>query len=164
MAFDHRRLLRRGNKSGRFFLRSTSLLYKFLSTNLGACKPTFYTSYTSHLRWNLGWIFILKKDGVNVPALTKHPGNFSVKKEAKNVLRRKSHICFNLEAARKTYTLSRQWLGSGLCMDSRFRLFSHWFPGGLMARFEASSDISFSSLPFSLKIPIFYQFTFLNQT
>ena len=32
------------------FLRSTSLLYKILPTNLGACKPTFYTLYTSHLR------------------------------------------------------------------------------------------------------------------
>ena len=34
------------------FLRSTSLLNKILPTNLGACKPTFHTFYTSHLRWN----------------------------------------------------------------------------------------------------------------
>ena len=34
------------------FLRSTSLLYKILPTSLGTCKPTFYTFYTSHLRWN----------------------------------------------------------------------------------------------------------------
>ena len=40
------------NKSGRIFLRSTGLLYKFLPTNLGVCKPTFNTLYTSHLRWN----------------------------------------------------------------------------------------------------------------
>ena len=40
------------NKSGRIFLRSIGLLYKFLPTNLGVCKPTFYTLYTSHLRWN----------------------------------------------------------------------------------------------------------------
>ena len=40
------------NKSGRIFLRSTSLLYKILPTSLGTCKPTFYTFYTSHLRWN----------------------------------------------------------------------------------------------------------------
>ena len=40
------------NKSGRIFLRSIGLLYKFLPTNLGVCKPTFYILYTSHLRWN----------------------------------------------------------------------------------------------------------------
>ena len=40
------------NKSGRIFLRSTGLLYKFLPTNLGVFKPTFYNFYTSHLRWN----------------------------------------------------------------------------------------------------------------
>ena len=40
------------NKSGRIFLRSTGLLYKFLQTNLGVCKPTIYTFCTSHLRWN----------------------------------------------------------------------------------------------------------------
>ena len=34
------------------FLRSASLLNKILPTNLGACKPTFHTFYTSHLRWN----------------------------------------------------------------------------------------------------------------
>ena len=37
------------NRSGRI-LRSTSLFYKILPTNLDACKPTFYTFYTSHLR------------------------------------------------------------------------------------------------------------------
>ena len=56
MALDHSRLGLENkfleNKSGRNFLRSTSLLYKILPTNLGACKPTFYTFYTSHLRWN----------------------------------------------------------------------------------------------------------------
>ena len=40
------------NKSRRIFLRSTSLLYKFLPTNLGVFKPTFYNFYTSPLRWN----------------------------------------------------------------------------------------------------------------
>ena len=29
-----------------------SLLYKILPTNLPVSKPTFYTFYTSHLRWN----------------------------------------------------------------------------------------------------------------
>ena len=40
------------NKSRRIFLRSTGLLNKFLPTNLGVFKPTFYSFYTSHLRWN----------------------------------------------------------------------------------------------------------------
>ena len=31
------------------------------------------------------------------PALTKHPGNFSVQKDAKNVFLEKSHLCFNQE-------------------------------------------------------------------
>ena len=51
MALDHSRLGLE-NKSRRIFLRSTSLLYKILPTSLGTCKPTFYTFYTSHLRWN----------------------------------------------------------------------------------------------------------------
>ena len=40
------------NKSRRIFLRSPGLLYKFLPTNLGVFKPTFYNFYTSHMRWN----------------------------------------------------------------------------------------------------------------
>ena len=36
-------------------------------------------------KFNLGWIFIRKKDGVNVPALTKQPGNFSVKKKMRKM-------------------------------------------------------------------------------
>ena len=40
------------NKSRIIFLRSRGLLYKFLPTNLGVFKPTFYNFYTSHLRWN----------------------------------------------------------------------------------------------------------------
>ena len=36
------------NKSGRIFC----VWQVYLPTNLGACKPTFYTFYTSHLRWN----------------------------------------------------------------------------------------------------------------
>ena len=55
MALDHRRLIRPEKKKIRsIFLRSTSLLCKILPTNLGACKPTFYTicMYTLHLRWN----------------------------------------------------------------------------------------------------------------
>ena len=40
------------NKSRRIFLRSTGLLYKFLPTNVGVFKTTFYNFYTSHLRWN----------------------------------------------------------------------------------------------------------------
>ena len=53
MALDLRKIkLGLEKKSGWIFLRSTSLLYKILPTNLVACKPTFYTIYTSHLRWN----------------------------------------------------------------------------------------------------------------
>ena len=56
LALDHRRLGLENkfleNNQAAFFLRSTGLLYKFLPTNLGVCKPTFYTLYTSHLRWN----------------------------------------------------------------------------------------------------------------
>ena len=40
------------NISRRIFLRSTGLLYKFLPTNLGVFKPTFYNFYTWHLWWN----------------------------------------------------------------------------------------------------------------
>ena len=53
MALDHRRLIRPGKTIRPNFLRSTSLLRKILPRNLGACKPTFYTIYTSHLRWNI---------------------------------------------------------------------------------------------------------------
>ena len=56
MALDHSRLGLENkfleNKSGRIFLLSTSLLYKISPTNPGVCKPTCYTYYTSHLRWN----------------------------------------------------------------------------------------------------------------
>ena len=52
MALDHRRLIRPEKKIRTIFLRSTSLLCVILPTNLGTCKPTFYTIYTSHLRWN----------------------------------------------------------------------------------------------------------------
>ena len=40
-------------------------------------------------KFNLGWIFIRKKDGVNVPALTKQPGNFPIKKRCKKCIARK---------------------------------------------------------------------------
>ena len=58
MALDHSRLGLENkffeNKSGRiFWVRQVyNLLYKILPTSLGTCKPTFYTYYTSHLRWN----------------------------------------------------------------------------------------------------------------
>ena len=57
MALDHSRLDLENefleNKSGLIFcVRQWSLLNKILPTNLGACKPTFHTFYTSHLRWN----------------------------------------------------------------------------------------------------------------
>ena len=40
-ALDHRRLIRPGKKIRPNSLRSTSLLYKILPTNLGEWKPTF---------------------------------------------------------------------------------------------------------------------------
>ena len=40
-------------------------------------------------KFNLGWIFIRKKDGVNVPALTKQPGNFSFQKRCEKCIARK---------------------------------------------------------------------------
>ena len=52
MALDHHRLIRPRKKIRPNFLRSTSLLYKILPTKLGACKPIFYTIYTSHLRYS----------------------------------------------------------------------------------------------------------------
>ena len=52
MALDHPRLIRPGKKIRPHFLRSTSLFCKIFPTNLGECKPTFHTIYTSHLRWN----------------------------------------------------------------------------------------------------------------
>ena len=67
MALDHSRLGLENkfleNKSGRIFLRSTGLLCKSLPTNLRVCKPTFYTFYTSHLKWNSilwGAVFIIQ--------------------------------------------------------------------------------------------------------
>ena len=57
MALDHSQLGLENkfleNNQAKFFLRSTSLLYKICGlTNLGECKITYYTFYTSHLRWN----------------------------------------------------------------------------------------------------------------
>ena len=49
MVLDQRRLIRPGKKFRPDFLRSTSLLYKILPTNLGSCKPTLNIIYTSHL-------------------------------------------------------------------------------------------------------------------
>ena len=53
-------------------------------------------------KFHPGWIFIRKEDGVNVPALTKQPGNFSVKNRCENVLLGKSHLCFNQEQQKHT--------------------------------------------------------------
>ena len=52
MPLDFRWLIRPRKKIRPIFLRSTSLLNKIVPTNLGACKPIFYTIYTSHLRWD----------------------------------------------------------------------------------------------------------------
>ena len=45
MALDHCRIIRPGKKFGPNFVRSTSLLYKILPTNLGACKNLLYHLY-----------------------------------------------------------------------------------------------------------------------
>ena len=61
------------------------------------------------------------------------------KKDAKNVLLGKSHLCFNQELQKHTLfpLTGLDWL----YMDSCFCFFSpHWFPGSFMARFVASSD------------------------
>ena len=50
MALDHSRSGLE-NKSGRIFSFDMFTLQN-LAKNLGACKPTFHTFYTSHLRWN----------------------------------------------------------------------------------------------------------------
>ena len=58
MALDHSRLGLENkfleNKSGRIFCvrQVYNLFYKILPTSLGTCKPTFYTFYALHLRWN----------------------------------------------------------------------------------------------------------------
>ena len=53
MALDHSTLGLKNKflekKSGRIFLRLTSLLYKILPTNLGAWKPTFYKLFIHHI-------------------------------------------------------------------------------------------------------------------
>ena len=63
MALDHRRLIS-GKKIRPTFLRSTSLLCKILSTNLGACKPTFIP-FIHHI-WGetvvRGTVFIIPAD------------------------------------------------------------------------------------------------------
>ena len=52
--FDHiqdsSRLGLEKKKTDRIFWGSTGLLYKFLPTNLGVFKPTFYNFYRSQLR------------------------------------------------------------------------------------------------------------------
>ena len=40
-------------------------------------------------KFNLGWIFIREKDALNVPALTKQPGDFSVNKRCEKCIARK---------------------------------------------------------------------------
>ena len=45
------------NKSGQMFLRSTGLRYKFLPTNLGVFKPTFY-NFMRHI-WSETVLFII---------------------------------------------------------------------------------------------------------
>ena len=54
MALDYSRLrlenkFLHGRQIRANFLRSTSLLYKILPTNLGVCKPTFYILFIHHI-------------------------------------------------------------------------------------------------------------------
>ena len=56
MALDHSRLGLENkfleNKPGRIFCVWQVYFTKSCQQVLGTCKPTFYTFYTSHLRWN----------------------------------------------------------------------------------------------------------------
>ena len=56
MDLDHSRLGLENkflkNKSGRIFCCQQVYFPKSYQTNLGMCKPTFCTFYSSHLRWN----------------------------------------------------------------------------------------------------------------
>ena len=64
----------------------------------------------------------------------------SLSKKDARMLLGKSHLYFKQDLQKHTLfpLTGLDWL----CMDSRFRFFSpHWFPGSLMTRFVASSDI-----------------------
>ena len=52
MDLDHRRLIRPGKIQAEFLAFDKFTLENLANKLLGACKPTFYTIYTSHLRWN----------------------------------------------------------------------------------------------------------------
>ena len=111
MALDHHRLIRPGKKFRPDFLRSTSLLYKILPTNLGACRPTFYIIYTSQLRWNSTMRHCFYHTDLGQQNAVFH--NFAIQIAIIQYSGRSKHawaLAKPLKISKITYTASRFWI------------------------------------------------------
>ena len=108
MALDHCRLIRPGKKSGQFFAFDITFLCKILPTNLGACKPTFYTIYTSHLKWNSTMMYCFYHTDLGQNAVFH---NFAIQIALIQYSGRSKHAWAFSETVKKiskiTYTASR---------------------------------------------------------